>query len=84
MAPRDPGLTNARAATVAPGSAPAANTSPPQPKSAGGKPNNPSDARRDWLARGLKQIYDKTLSDPIPETFRSLLEKLDRTDKPRS
>lgn len=43
-----------------------------------GRVTRPSQQRRDWLERGLKQLYDKTLEDPIPDSFRELLEKLDR------
>lgn len=40
-----------------------------------------SEARRDWLARGLRQLYDKALQDPIPQSLQDLLDKLDEGDR---
>jgi len=34
----------------------------------------------DW-ATGLKQLYDSVIEEPIPETFKDLLSKLDDEDK---
>lgn len=40
--------------------------------------------RRDWLARGLKKLYEDTLNDPVPDSFLHLLEELDRKDKEKN
>jgi hypothetical protein len=36
-----------------------------------------------WLSRNLRRIYDETLQEPIPENLRTLLEELERRDKPK-
>lgn len=60
-----------------PAVAPAAGTSQRGMKTAA----KSSEGRRDWLARGLRQLYDKALQDPIPQSFQDLLDKLDERDR---
>ena len=36
--------------------------------------------RNEWLSRGLRRLYDDTVRDPIPDTFRQLLDELDRSN----
>jgi hypothetical protein len=59
-----------------PAAAPAAGTSQNGMKSAA----KSSEGRHDWLARGLRQFYDKALQDPMPQSFQDLLDKLDERD----
>ena len=35
----------------------------------------------DWLGRGLRQLYQGTVSEPIPDKFRTLLERLDQQEE---
>ncbi len=35
----------------------------------------------DWT-RGLKRLYDQVLEEPVPDTFKDLLAKLDSNPKP--
>jgi hypothetical protein len=35
----------------------------------------------DWIGNGLRQLYQQVAEEPLPDAFRSLLEKLD-TDSP--
>jgi hypothetical protein len=44
-----------------------------QTRRAGGK-------RREWLGRSLRELYADTVKDPIPDTFRKLLDELERKD----
>lgn len=37
----------------------------------------------DWLGRGLRQLYQGTVSEPIPDKFRALLDRLDQQDEAR-
>jgi hypothetical protein len=37
--------------------------------------------RRDWLAQGLREIYQETLDDPIPDAFKELLDELERKEQ---
>lgn len=34
----------------------------------------------DWIGRQLREVYDKTLSEPIPDRFLELLKKIDKKD----
>jgi len=36
-------------------------------------------AKPDW-ADGLKQLYDSVVEEPLPDSFRDLLEQLDESD----
>jgi hypothetical protein len=36
-----------------------------------------------WLTRSLRRIYDETLQEPIPDNLRTLLEELERQEKPK-
>ena len=49
--------------------------------SAKGKAPNPGAPKRDadWT-NGLKKLYDSVVDDPLPDTFRDLLSKLDSED----
>ena len=33
--------------------------------------------KSDWLGEKLREIYDETLSEPVPDRFRELLRELD-------
>ena len=44
--------------------------SPDQAENASGSP------RPDW-ADGLRQLYDSVVDEPLPDTFKDLLERLD-------
>ncbi|MEL6238535.1 MAG: NepR family anti-sigma factor [Pseudomonadota bacterium] len=35
--------------------------------------------RPDW-ADGLRQLYDSVVDEPLPDTFKDLLDRLDETD----
>ena len=35
----------------------------------------------DWLGRGLRQLYQGTVSEPIPDKFRALLDRLDQQEE---
>lgn len=63
------------------GSGPVAAPSAGTPQSGMKSAARSSGVRRDWLARGLRQLYDKALQDPIPQSFQDLLDKLDEKDQ---
>lgn len=42
-----------------------------------GRRNESSDLP-DWLGKGLRELYDDVLNDPVPDDFQDLLDKLDR------
>ena len=46
-----------------------------------GKAPNPGAPKRDadWT-NGLKKLYDSVVDEPLPDTFRDLLSKLDSED----
>ena len=48
------------------------------PESSGHSPDKatPKGARPEW-ADGLKQLYDSVVDEPLPDTFKDLLAKLD-------
>ena len=41
-----------------------------------GKKHTKSERGPDW-ASGLKQLYDSVIEEPLPDTFKDLLAKLD-------
>lgn len=43
---------------------------------------SPSDRNgsMDWLGRGLRQLYQGTVNEPIPDKFRELLDRLDQQE----
>jgi hypothetical protein len=49
-------------------------TNPPAPGSAQVRRSNA--AKPEW-ADGLRQLYDSVVDEPLPDTFRDLLAKLD-------
>lgn len=61
----------------------------PRRKAAGAKqamPNRlspPSEFSNEWFAKAFRHLYDETLNEPIPESFRDLLDRLDREVKPK-
>jgi hypothetical protein len=38
------------------------------------------EVRPDW-AKGLRELYDSVLNEPLPDSFTDLLSKLDSPDK---
>lgn len=34
-----------------------------------------------WLGQSLRQTYEETLNEPVPESFRELLDRLEREDE---
>jgi hypothetical protein len=46
----------------------------------GGKARGGKQRGADW-ASGLKQLYDSVVEEPIPDTFKDLLAKLDSGTK---
>lgn len=42
----------------------------------------PGQEKPDW-ADGLKQLYDSVVDEPLPDTFRDLLDQLDSSDDER-
>ncbi len=53
------------------------NTSPQAPK--GGNDADKQDAPPGW-AKGLRQLYDSVVEEPLPDDFQHLLDKLDSDD----
>jgi hypothetical protein len=43
-----------------------------------GKMNTTKTSSRPGWANGLKQIYDSVVDEPLPDSFKDLLSKLDR------
>ncbi len=41
-------------------------------------PATPSGEKPEW-ADGLRQLYDSVVDEPLPDTFKDLLSKLDDT-----
>jgi hypothetical protein len=57
---------------------PAKGAKSPARKSAAGKaPAKPSAGKPDWT-RGLRQLYDSVVDEPLPDNFKNLLDKLDK------
>lgn len=46
-----------------------------------GQAAEPRDRSAEWLGRSLRQLYDGTAREPIPDKFRALLDQLDERDK---
>ena len=44
------------------------------------KPEQPKDRDNPGWANGLRQLYDSVVDEPLPDSFKDLLAKLD--DKP--
>ncbi len=44
------------------------------PASGKGRRGDPAE----WLGRGLRRLYQDTVSEPIPDKFRALLDQLDQ------
>lgn len=55
----------------------ASNNTPSNPND--GKRANPSGAQPGWT-KGLRQLYDSVVEEPLPDDFQDLLDKLDRDD----
>ncbi len=43
----------------------------------GGKPNDKADRDKPEWANGLRQLYDSVVDEPLPDSFKDLLSKLD-------
>ena len=55
-----------------------------EPKGAGGrKAAEPGKTKPEW-AGGLKQLYDSVVDEPIPDSFKDLLDRLDGNAMPPS
>lgn len=39
-----------------------------------------SDPKEDWIGRQLRDVYDKTLNEPIPDRLLDLLKQIDEKD----
>lgn len=52
-----------------------------RPANRGGAGADSRDRSVDWLGRSLRQLYDGTAREPIPDKFRTLLDQLDERDK---
>jgi hypothetical protein len=37
-----------------------------------------------WLGQSLRQSYEETLNEPVPDSFRSLLNRLEQEDEDKS
>lgn len=37
--------------------------------------------QRAWLSRGLRDLFQDTVSEPVPDAFKSLLEELERKER---
>ncbi|MGE0744659.1 MAG: NepR family anti-sigma factor [Rhodospirillales bacterium] len=37
--------------------------------------------QRAWLSRGLRDLFQDTVSEPVPDSFKSLLEELERKER---
>lgn len=48
----------------------------PSGNAAGSREKSEQNARRDALGTGLRRAYQEVLSEPIPDEFSSLLDKL--------
>jgi len=52
-----------------------------KPANRGAAGTDSRDRSVDWLGRSLRQLYDGTAREPIPDKFRALLDQLDERDK---
>jgi len=50
------------------------------PMSRMGRKPSDRNGSTDWLGRGLRQLYQGTVNEPIPDKFRELLERLDQQE----
>lgn len=48
-------------------------------KGGSGKVQTPKPRDPEWTA-GLKRLYDSVVEEPLPDSFKDLLSKLDSTD----
>ena len=53
---------------------------PVPPPKGGGKASGRKGHEPDWAA-GLKQLYDSVVDEPLPDTFKNLLARLDENNK---
>ncbi|WP_341712090.1 NepR family anti-sigma factor [Erythrobacter sp.] len=53
------------------------NPNPPRP--GGERPSDTRAAKPGW-ADGLRQLYDSVVDEPLPDSFKDLLAKLDSAD----
>lgn len=37
--------------------------------------------QRAWLSRGLRDLFQDTVSEPVPDSFKTLLEELERKER---
>jgi hypothetical protein len=37
-----------------------------------------------WLGQSLRQSYEETLNEPVPESFSALLDRLEQEDEEKS
>ena len=47
---------------------------------AGRTPPSDRNGSMEWLGRGLRQLYQGTVNEPIPDKFRELLDRLDQQE----
>jgi len=45
------------------------------------KPRRASDPYMTWLGQSLRQSYEETLNEPVPESFSALLDRLEQEDE---
>lgn len=43
-------------------------------------PPAPAEDKEDWIGRQLRDVYDKTLNEPIPDRLLDLLKQIDEKD----
>ncbi|MCB2089784.1 MAG: hypothetical protein KDD98_13295 [Sphingomonadaceae bacterium] len=43
-------------------------------------PGKPADSDKPGWANGLKQLYNSVVDEPLPESFKDLIERLDDAD----
>lgn len=43
-------------------------------------PAPPGDDKEDWIGRQLRDVYDKTVNEPIPDRLLDLLKQIDKKD----
>lgn len=40
-------------------------------------------AKQDWIGAHLRQVYDETLNEPVPDRLLALLKKIDQKEEQR-
>jgi len=40
--------------------------------------------KREWIGRQLRSVYDEVVQEPIPDSLKDLLTRLDSSEKDRS